>query len=49
MPADTRELVYTPRARRDLLGMEMRFARQVLEDLPVVRTAALEGPPVSGC
>ena len=40
MPADTRELVYTPRARRDLLGIERRFACQVLEDLPI-----LENPP----
>ena len=37
MPADTRELVYTPRARRDLLRMEGRFARQVVEDLPILR------------
>lgn len=37
---DRRRLVYAPRAQRDLLALQKRFARQVLEDLDI-----LEAPP----
>jgi mRNA-degrading endonuclease RelE of RelBE toxin-antitoxin system len=33
-----RRLVYYPRAQRDLGSLEARFARQVLEDLPILET-----------
>jgi len=34
---DRRRLVYSPRAQRDLLGLQKRFARQVLEDLVILK------------
>ena len=37
---DRRRLVYAPRAERDLLALQKRFARQVLEDLEI-----LQSPP----
>ena len=37
---DRRRLVYAPRARRDLLRLQKRFARQVLQGLEL-----LEKPP----
>ena len=40
---DRRKLVYAPRAQRDLLALEKRFALQVLSDLPL-----LEAPPWPG-
>ena len=35
---DERELVYAPRAQRDLLALARRNARQVLEDLELLQT-----------
>ena len=35
-----RRLVYSPRAQRDLLALQKRFTRQILDDLVV-----LEAPP----
>lgn len=35
---DKLELVYAPRAQRDLLKLEKRFALQILEDLELLRT-----------
>ncbi len=37
MADDRREIVLYPHAQRDLLHMEGRFARQVVEDLPILR------------
>jgi mRNA-degrading endonuclease RelE of RelBE toxin-antitoxin system len=36
--ADRRRLLYFPRAQRDLLALEKRFARQVLDCLPILET-----------
>jgi mRNA-degrading endonuclease RelE of RelBE toxin-antitoxin system len=33
---DSRNLVYAPRAQRDVLALEKRFARQVLADLEIL-------------
>jgi mRNA-degrading endonuclease RelE of RelBE toxin-antitoxin system len=38
MGTDRRRLVYAPTAQRDLGSLERRFARQVLEDLPLLAT-----------
>jgi mRNA-degrading endonuclease RelE of RelBE toxin-antitoxin system len=35
---DKRRLVYAPRAQRDLLGLQKKFARQVLSDLEILET-----------
>ncbi len=35
---DRRRLVYAPRAQRDLLALQKRFARQMLEDLVILET-----------
>ena len=40
MEDDRRELAYYPRAQRDLVALEKHFARQILDDLPI-----LESPP----
>ena len=37
---DRRKLVYAPRARRDLVSLQKKFARQVLEDPEI-----LQAPP----
>jgi mRNA-degrading endonuclease RelE of RelBE toxin-antitoxin system len=37
---DNRELVYAPRAQRDLEGLDKRYALQILEDLEL-----LQSPP----
>lgn len=37
---DKRELIYAPRAERDLVALPKRIARQILEDLEI-----LEEPP----
>ena len=35
---DRPTLVYAPRAQRDLLSLEQRYARQILEDLTLLET-----------
>lgn len=35
---DRRRVILTPRARRELLGLEDRFARQVADDLGLLET-----------
>jgi len=35
---DSRRLVYAPRAQRDLVGLQRKFARQVLGDLEILQT-----------
>ena len=35
---DKRELVYAPRAQRDLLKLPKRFALQILDDLELLKT-----------
>ncbi|MBI4613721.1 MAG: type II toxin-antitoxin system RelE/ParE family toxin [Planctomycetes bacterium] len=36
---DERELVYAPRAQRDLLALPKRNARQILEDIELLQSA----------
>ncbi len=38
MESDEREVVLYPRAQRDLVRMEKRYARQICADLPLLRT-----------
>ena len=38
MEGDEREVVLYPRAQRDLVRMEKRYARQICADLPLLRT-----------
>lgn len=38
MAADRRRLLYFPRAQRDLLALEKRFARQISDRLPILET-----------
>lgn len=35
---DERELIYAPRAQRDLLALPKRHARQILDDLGLLKT-----------
>lgn len=41
-----RRLVYAPRAQRDLLGLQKKFARQVLSDLEILETPPWPGGKV---
>lgn len=35
---DERHLVYAPRAQRDILSLEVRYANQILRDLEILKT-----------